>query len=129
MKTLLVLLFLATVLWVAPSHAADWVQEIGDITVCEAVQPGSSCIVATAGAASGAVSIVECAKWTFIVYGTAATVTLQSCADSTCALVEAILNVALTGDAPNTFTWSELPLDWVRVDTSDSVTVAVHCRE
>lgn len=112
----------------AVARAADWTVNIGDITACEAVQPGGSCVVATAGANTSAVSIVECAKWTFVAFGTGATLTLQACADSSCALVEPILNVPLTGDAPNTFTWSEMPLDWVRIATSDSVTVVVHCR-
>ena len=123
-------LIIAACLVAAPAiaNAADWYTgENATGAVCTALRQDGVCYVETAGATTSTISVRVCASWAVVVYATGASVMVEACTDSACTSSEPLLATALTGDSPNTFVTSTMPVDFIRLTGGSSVTVSIKC--
>ena len=130
MRVLKIALIAVALLFSASAaSAAGWTKTKAGSEACTTLKRGEVCWVATGGAATSAIHVEQCEKWKLMIWGTGVTVMPQECDDGDCGTVEALLKNALTGDAPNTFAHSQVPIVFLRLSTTDSVTASIQCSE
>ncbi len=128
MKFYKIALLVAVALCVSSAAgAAGWTTEEGGSRTCTKVAKGDTCYVATAAATTSALYVGKCKVWTVTVYEAATSVMPQTCAERACTLSQDLLTTGLTGAGTLRHATSTALFNYVRLVTSDSVTVELKC--
>ena len=126
-------LAIATVLLMMAADAAaaaDWTTTEAGSVVCSKVKPVGICWLKDIAEDSSVISVRECGSITIMVYGTGVSIMPQSCDDSSCTKAENLLAAVLDGDSPDTFMTSTAPMEFIRIDWTNSgsaPTISLKC--
>ncbi len=112
--------------------AADWTTTASGSASCTKLNQDGVCWLTNIAADSSAISVRSCATVTVMVYGTGASIMPQACDDRACTNPENLLAAVLTGDSPNTFLGSLIPIEYIRIDwttdgAGDTNDVSIKC--